>query len=387
MNSPAINKSGISFSDARNQLNQAIEETLKEYEKSVELLPIDDEKIQELIKYIILPIISCELVFILSSALGLPSLLISGLVISIIILAFASIINYFIVSRILNTKRREVSSEVKLILDDYKRWIDTCEGFDNSYNNNQQNAIILGYPHVSVVSCYRNGLWQRIPTLLLVEGDIIALMGGDITPGSCVTLLPNNRVNININMENYNSWRYGERITSGQTIRLRRSSPEDHSKSLGGYAQHSFNKHRAMTIDSIELLILSGDIRCFQMTETPIKSFCKNILTESSDNNNNTNNDHSSLYNEPSVFADTKIPETIGECGGQSWIRKLFALIFKLTITVFLPGTMLLFFTAVIIRLSIFKFARSNWTITVSVPIAVIFLVSPYTSCLIVSDL
>lgn len=384
MNSPAINKSGISFSDARNQLNQAIEETLKEYEKSVELLPIDDKKTQELIKYIILPIISCELVFILSSALGLPSLLISGLVISIIILAFASIINYFIVSRILNTKRREVSSEVKLILDDYKRWIDTCEGFDNSYTNNQQNAIILGYPHVSVVSCYRNGLWQRIPTLLLVEGDIIALMGGDITPGSCVTLLPNNRVNIN--MENYNSWRYGERITSGQTIRLRRSSPEDHSKSLGGYAQHSFNKHRAMTIDSIELLILSGDIRCFQMTETPIKSFCKNILTESSDNNNN-NNDHSSLFNEPSVFADTKIPETIGECGGQSWIRKLFALIFKLTITVFLPGTMLLFFTAVIIRLSIFKFARSNWTITVSVPISVIFLVSPYTSCLIVSDL
>ena len=32
------------------------------------------------------------------------------------------------------------------------------------------------------------GHWQRLPVLLLAEGDIIALMGGDITPGACYEL-------------------------------------------------------------------------------------------------------------------------------------------------------------------------------------------------------
>ncbi|CAM9198985.1 unnamed protein product, partial [Ectocarpus sp. 12 AP-2014] len=34
----------------------------------------------------------------------------------------------------------------------------------------------------SVVSVFRNDLWQRVPKLLLVKGDIVALMGGDKAP-------------------------------------------------------------------------------------------------------------------------------------------------------------------------------------------------------------
>eukprot|EP01032_Pedospumella_encystans_P002414 gene2414-2838_t len=42
-----------------------------------------------------------------------------------------------------------------------------------------------GHSQVSIVHTYRDGQWMRLPVLLLAEGDIIALMGGDVTPGKC----------------------------------------------------------------------------------------------------------------------------------------------------------------------------------------------------------
>jgi hypothetical protein len=58
-------------------------------------------------------------------------------------------------------------------------------------------AIFSGHPHISIVTVYRNACWMRIPSLGLVEGDIIALMGGDITPGKVFELLPEETVKRN----------------------------------------------------------------------------------------------------------------------------------------------------------------------------------------------
>jgi hypothetical protein len=58
-------------------------------------------------------------------------------------------------------------------------------------------AIFSGHPHISIVTVYRNNCWMRIPSLGLVEGDIIALMGGDITPGKVFELLPEETVKRN----------------------------------------------------------------------------------------------------------------------------------------------------------------------------------------------
>ena len=35
---------------------------------------------------------------------------------------------------------------------------------------------------VSIYPVFRNGQWQRVPALMLVEDDIIALGTGDVTP-------------------------------------------------------------------------------------------------------------------------------------------------------------------------------------------------------------
>ncbi|RLN68148.1 hypothetical protein BBJ28_00026590, partial [Nothophytophthora sp. Chile5] len=44
-----------------------------------------------------------------------------------------------------------------------------------------QPTVLL--PSNSYVACYRDSQWQRLPMNLLVEGDIVGLMSGDIAPG------------------------------------------------------------------------------------------------------------------------------------------------------------------------------------------------------------
>ena len=53
----------------------------------------------------------------------------------------------------------------------------------NPSAESDQTGIISGHSHIGIVTTYRNRCWQRIPTLLLAEGDVVALMGGDVTQG------------------------------------------------------------------------------------------------------------------------------------------------------------------------------------------------------------
>ena len=49
-------------------------------------------------------------------------------------------------------------------------------------------SIISGHSHISIVTTYRQGIWQRIPTLLLAEGcDCPHGRGCD--PGRCLRII------------------------------------------------------------------------------------------------------------------------------------------------------------------------------------------------------
>ena len=56
-----------------------------------------------------------------------------------------------------------------------------------SYNINSTSSSCPSKYQLSSINTLQ-GHWQRLPVLLLAEGDIIALMGGDITPGACYEL-------------------------------------------------------------------------------------------------------------------------------------------------------------------------------------------------------
>lgn len=137
------------------------------------------------------------------------------------------------------------------------------------------------------------GLWQRLPVLLLVEGDIIALMGGDVTPGSCYELQQqqqqqttftqntkqqhvNNTSNNNSESMSFDTWKIGKLFMSGEKVHIRNKAQYEktkYNKDENGntastdinYSQSSNERHRTLSSESTEILSLSGDIRCFQV--------------------------------------------------------------------------------------------------------------------------
>jgi hypothetical protein len=395
---------GLNFRDARVCVKQAIEKALTahslDFDNKTSASPTitsyfrdayQNKKRRDVLLYLDIPIICCTVAFSLCllshssnitnpvaavtsvfSALsnglhGLASGNLSlesvrymddiGLILSIFVLVAVARLNNLLIITMLNTKRTEVMDEIRRILKDYEDWLEYFQPHNGQPPARMitNNSVALGHPHVSLVSCWRNGLWQRIPVLLLAEGDIIALMGGDLTPGNVHEIIFNSKDKANTTMGSSSSsvsevqpgWKLGAKLKIGHKIRLRRSNDGKPSEK-SGYAQHSFVKHRSLPPDSIELLILSGDIRCFQMAETPMYGFIKTLLASNEKSN----------HIDSSFFQNAE-KEVKGSVIGQSYIRKLFALVLRRAHNIFLPTLLVLFAIFVSLR----YFLMNQWQI------------------------
>lgn len=215
--------------------------------------------------------------------------------------------------------------------------------------------ILAGHAQISIVSCYRNGDWHRIPTLLLAQGDVIALQCGDITPGKCFEVNtaslgssvdlsskaePNNNYqkplqqpqqqhhqsphvptykdesifskpeseailpyeayknlaassdnNIGLVSDNESiSPSLPESVPMAPPSNIQTQKPVILKKGtkifrssdvIGKHNERrnfSFQRHRALASDGVELLTLSGDMRCFQMESTPVEAYVENVI-------------------------------------------------------------------------------------------------------------
>lgn len=231
-----------------------------------------------------------------------------GIVSSIGIIIAATAITVFACRHYRENVHAEVVDEIKRIVCDY---LDELESIPHDLERDPKSeaAVLSGNPHVSIVTVYRDMQWQRIPSLLLVEGDIVALMGGDIAPGSVQELLPledpvlerppgaaqQESADGTTNGGAVFNWRKlsNKVIRKGEKIRLRkgkkasnvgshrsgrvRSKMSIYGRQGGGAAAP--DKQRIVSSNSLELLHFSGDIRCFLLCETPIASYCRDILT------------------------------------------------------------------------------------------------------------
>jgi hypothetical protein len=229
--------------------------------------------------------------------------------------------------------------------------------------------LTSGHSQVSIVHVYRDGHWLRIPILLLAEGDIIALMGGDIAPGHCCEI---ERATVEASHHHTHShthhnlhsaageartevrWKLGKAMQPGEKVLIRNKryfsqltpQPDDSPVILSedcspraaaaaetevgaggdasnleqsgdeGGGQHSHfapnvaefqlhdedhdhaqpshaadgvhrtdsghadygNRHRTLGAESVEILSLCGDVRCFRMTETPVAAFVRRAV-------------------------------------------------------------------------------------------------------------
>ncbi|KAI9997937.1 hypothetical protein PInf_002195 [Phytophthora infestans] len=100
-------------------------------------------------------------------------------------------------------------------------------------------------PSNSYVACYRDSQWQRLPMNLLVEGDVVGLMSGDIAPGEV-------------------------RPVEGDGSEEQQVFPRG-CKLPSWTRRHAKDTTRCTaTFDPPMLLDLCGEMRIFEMLETPV---------------------------------------------------------------------------------------------------------------------
>lgn len=197
---------------------------------------------------------------------------------------------------------------------------------NNMEDSSPPVCIPTGHSQISIINTLRNGQWQKLPILMLAEGDIISLMGGDITPCKVVELIIKKPVNKHSSSQQSlgstsagggtapleSDWKEGEVIDKGCKIHIssnnsnltsehrghshshhhndpsysyKRQSEHDDSSSMdkmlkngsksssSGKIPNVIEKPRAVDPDSISVLRWCGNTRCFRVLETPMKEF------------------------------------------------------------------------------------------------------------------
>ena len=287
-----INPAGIDFSVGRRVVMETVNEEIRNHEKRLASTRWDTFK-QVMLERVVGPTMTSSVI------LGFTVLFTeerdkfyAGLITSIGVIVLVGVFTAWICYRHMYNADSDVEHELKRILCEY---LGALEAVPPSAVPETDSALKAGNSHMSIVTVYRNMLWQRIPSLLLVQGDIIALMAGSVTPGKVQELIPYDNVrNITAELGSAGGVRWrrvsSKVIEKGEKIFLKKRKKSRGTGRGGGiYANDPsgareirHDKQRTIASNSIELLHFSGDVRCFVLVETPIAAFCRKILSSNS---------------------------------------------------------------------------------------------------------
>lgn len=153
-------------------------------------------------KVVILPSLFCIICLVVASGISsFDSVSFYPAIITVTVLLVVASLNVVMTLRYKNAERYELRDQVYVILEHYVASIEGSrtkdrvgsflntshplqgqeaspgEGWDEISARTELNA---GHSHACVVSVYRENVWQRLPVLLLVKGDIISLMVREI---------------------------------------------------------------------------------------------------------------------------------------------------------------------------------------------------------------
>eukprot|EP01040_Poterioochromonas_malhamensis_P013609 gene13609-14995_t len=332
-----------------------------------------------------------------------------GLIFTLIVFGILFLVNFICLIQSHRINQIELSTLIQSIIQQYQSYLAQQVKVlsDQNLNNFQAIQIPSGHSQVSIVHVYRHHQWMRIPVLLLAEGDIIALMGGDITPCQVYELkvvsVTLHHATTKKSSESELKWMKTKLITTGEKIYIdleesasaahddnnheqhhhsrhrttsndngdaddhddlhdhdfdaplhthhRHKSNESHhhhQSASSSKKTHAENRHRSLGPESVEILRLCGNIRCFLVAETPIESYIHTI------------------YSQQLAIAE----------------RNQQTFLFKLRDALIVEGSKILFIIAVvmiilaIIRLILFNECRLEYFLTFLIPVGNIILIA-----------
>lgn len=282
--------SGIAFGEARERVKNVLRDTISKHMKT-DFSIFNNRYWYQKALFLLPAVLTCVLL-IVTINVGTSQLFFSGLISTLIFIVVCTCVNVLIFSRVSCTESIEMCAELEKIASDYDKYtqiytqnsgggesagstdVSSGEPFSNhdraaetiSLSPPPKANIASGHAHINIVTVFRNKRWQRLPSLLLAEGDVIALMVGDITPGKVHELVA--------------SPSHERKGRSAATGRFYKGKLIDKGVKITDSKAFQERNHRSISANSTELLSLSGDIRCFCMAETPIKYFCEDLFSE-----------------------------------------------------------------------------------------------------------
>jgi hypothetical protein len=317
--------SPINFGGARERVKAAIENLIQKNSVSISLGYFPGRRIQILSSLNAATAVSLVIGAVLDGNFRAAFLFSASLTLLLICL------NVVLLKRYREAESAEITKEMASIAEEYSSSLERSQNInDPNCHDNTRGLISSGHSQISIIAVFRDGKWQRVPSLLLVEGDIISLMAGDTTPAAVYELLSDRSYDahdsdrdshIANNSTKKNAWKRGKLLEKGAKVLLRAerkkyspqsdSTPHEHEERDGGSPydisedhneaqvdsemtpilpqnnlkrptkQDASEKHkqsRAINSQSVELLTLSGDMRCFLLAETPILEYCEDIF-------------------------------------------------------------------------------------------------------------
>ena len=178
-----------------------------------------------------------------------------------------------------NLKRRMINKFVKELQEQEGRCRTTDveiktnrSSTERDKDNDSDGIDLVGTSLTGIYPVYRlssgdgvigQGSWSRVPTLLLVEGDRIALQVGDLAPAKCRVLEGKKSMTV---------------FESGDKITLDISCGESVGSLVGKISK---GRTTLPTHDSDAWLRLCNDVRIFEVVETPLEAFLREPQHES----------------------------------------------------------------------------------------------------------
>ncbi|KDO20097.1 hypothetical protein SPRG_14636 [Saprolegnia parasitica CBS 223.65] len=155
-----------------------------------------------------------------------------------IFLSIAALLNGLLNAALSRRDRREVAERVR-----YAVKVLYKASSPTSPKESRKDAKLS--PSSCYVACYRDSQWQSMPMNLLVDGDVIALMSGDVVPGQVRLLYPTSPTPI--------LYTRGQKVDAFSSTNCVTESPRIDA-----------------TFQPDVILHLCGDMHVFVMEETPV---------------------------------------------------------------------------------------------------------------------
>jgi hypothetical protein len=156
---------GLNFDEAREKVLQSLQLALRKANKTISIM----KRSNKTMVFFAIPTAVIVTVLFITTLFGVTKQIFWSLITCNITLCVSLGLNLWCLREAKATISYEIVKEVNKVYEDYNEFYQV-QNESSHPSTTLSSKIYAGHPHISIITCFRNQEWQRIPSLLLAEG-------------------------------------------------------------------------------------------------------------------------------------------------------------------------------------------------------------------------